>query len=597
MRQGDSFRCSTSEESTRSGPAQGPPDQRALPTHAGPQSRQEFDEYSEAYVRCYPAARRAAQATLQKALPKGFDEEVLAGEAAFDYMVALRQAIVEAVIEIASAYDSGTWLRLIRRLSPHAVEFVETGSTDHEGDALQRIAENLVGTASGARIDSVSEKLPTEVSMRLARLMAHVRLVDELEGDVRCSTKGVKYIVAPRRRPRPYDSNALLDALYEFDLRNKWGSVDGAARLQEINPDDFRGDPPMLVAYRFNHGLAIDQSWHGGFALARVREEPVQFTVRAFETADETYTTLGRGGVLQSYEDPQSIASIVVFGHALLRYALSEISEVGQTLPHLGMVEIESETLLTEIADALRMPQIAEWLTLGGQASITAERVIDCVLELYEHGSRSYPGPVIQSFEGRTIVDVWAYAWHVSHDLKLSPHTGGAIANLSAEEFEIATQSLIDASVLAPPAELRRLRGRTLRLNGKPVTDVDAVLTHGRTVFLISCKKFMRKVDYLAGEYVAARNGTSRLDAALDEWRHRIGTLREWPEGDNYDLTGYDIQGFILLPELIFTPRDDARELLPFGRSGLFFTKVESFGQFSATLEMAGWPEESPPVA
>ncbi len=351
----------------------------------------------------------------------------------------------------------------------------------------------------------------------------------------------------------------------------------------------------MLVAYRFHHGLAIDQTWEGPFSTARIHEKAVQFTVRAFETADETYTMLGRQGVLDSFDDPEVIAAVVVFGHALLRHVLKSDENAGLSIPFLGVLDIDSETLRAEIGDALRRPGTVEWLTRSGHAALTAERILKRVQDLYEHGRRSFPGPVIQEHEGSSTIDLWAYTWHATHDLKLSPQAGGAVANLSAEEFELATQEVIDASVLAPPPPLRQLRGRTLRLNGRQITDVDALMVAGNTLFLVSCKKFLVKSDYLAGEYAAARSGTSRLNAALDEWHQRITTLREAPVGDNYDLTGYEVKGLILLPELIFTPRPDSRDLLRFGSSGQFFTRVESFSQFSATLEMAGWPEERQP--
>lgn len=569
---------------------EGPP-----PTHAGPQSRAEFDALSEAFIRCYPAALRSAQGTLEESLPRGFNGEVLEGEAAFDYMVTLRQRIADAATDIAGWYDSATWLHLIRRLSPHALGFVETGTTDHEGDALQRVAENLVGTAQGLPPRLNYEAVPTDVAMRLARLMALVRMVDELEGAIRCSTKGVKYKVARHHRPRPHDSNSLLDALHEFDIRNTWGSADDAARLDVINVDDFEHDPPMLVAYRFHHGVAMDQVWDGPFSAGRVREEAVQFTIRAFTTADETYTTLGRRGVLESFENPEAIAALVVFGHALLRYVLGSAASAGQSLPHFGILEIDTANLLRQIEMTLEQPKMSEWLASCGHNALASGAVLDLVRSLYEHDRRSFPGPVLQDHDGSSTVDLWAYSWHVTHDLKLSPRTGGAIANLSAEEFELATQQVIDASVLAAPSDLRKLRGRTLRLNGRQITDIDAILVVDKTVFLVSCKNFLRKVDYLAGEYAAARSGTSRLNAALDEWHDRVGTLRKAPIGDNYDLSGYKIEGLILLPELMFTPRKDSRDLLRFGANGLFFTRVESFSQFSATLEMASWPPEGRP--
>lgn len=565
------------------------------PPHAGPQERADLDAFAEAFVRCYPNAHRAAMDLLLGALPHVKDGEVLEGEDAFNYMIELRQRMVGAATETAAHYDSETWLVLIRRLSPRALSLAESGTMDYDGDSTERVAENLVGTARGEHLDLESATVPTAVCMRLAKLFALAGMIDSLEGAVRCATKGVKYRVRRRLRPRPFDSDTLRASLREFDLRSSWKSAEGAARLESITSDNFEGDPPMLVAYRFKDGLAIDQTWDGPFRAADPVEDIVRFTVRAFTTGDETYTVLGRHGVLASFENPVATASLIVFGNALLRHVLDVDDAAGATLPRRGLLRIDTQVLTARINDTLHGEAIAAWLKANGQAAQSASDVLTNIGALYAHGRRSLPGPVIQDSGGQTIVDAWAYAWHVTDGLKLSPHTGGAIANLSAAQFETATQDLIDTSVLAPPPELRKLRGKTLRLDGQAVTDIDAILVADKTkVFLISCKKYLIRRDYLAGEYTAVRSGMQRLDAALDEWQDRVATFRSSPVGDNYDFSGYEIEGFIILPELMFTPRSDSRQTLHFRNDDLFFTKVESYSQLAATLEMASWEPEPP---
>lgn len=564
-----------------------------VPTHAGPQTRADFNTFDEAFVRCYPSATVAANHALRAALPAVEDGVVIEGAPAFEYMVALRQGIVNAATEVATAYDSVTWLHLIRRLTPHALTFAESGTTDTEGDSRQRIAENLAGAADGDRLDAMAETVPTAVSARLAKFMALVRLVDELEGAIRSASKGVKYKVRSTRRPAVFDSDTLLDALQEFDLRTSWSSADDELRLNKIDVDSFDGDPPMLVALRFTNGYALDETWHGPYATATTTEDAVQFTVRAFATGDEKYMVLGRHGVLASFDNPAQVVCLVVFGNALLRGILSADNDAGKTLPHLGLVSLATADLEAQVNAALGDAEVAKWLSVNGHSALTSREVVDHIRSLYEAGRRSFPGPVLQVYEGRTLVDAWAYAWHVTQGLKLSP-SGGPVSNLTGAQFELVVQELIDGSVLAPSAELRALRGKELRLNGSVITDADALLVVGTKLFLVSCKRFLTAVDYIAGEHAAARSGTDRLNKALDQWQDRIATLRENPVGDNYDFSSYEINGFVLMPELIFTPRRDSRETLRLGRNELFFTRAESYSQFAAILEMASWPPEPP---
>ncbi|WP_194384078.1 hypothetical protein [Microbacterium luteum] len=562
-----------------------------MPTHAGPQTRAGFNAFDEAFVRCYSSAAEAATQALRAALPAVEDGVVLEGAPAFDYMIALRQGIVTAATEVAAAYDSATWLHLIRRLTPHALTFAESGTTDTQGDSRQRIAENLVGTARGDRLDAMAETVPIAVSAKLAKFMALVRLVDELEGAIRSASKGVKYKVQSTRRPAVVDSDALLDALHEFDVRTSWSSADDEIRLNKIDVDSFEGDPPMLVAFRFTHGYALDETWDGPYAAAATTEDAVQFTVRAFTTGDEKYMVLERHDVLASFDNPARVVSLIVFGNTLLRCVMFADNDAGRTLPRLGLMSLPTEDLEAQVAAALGDVDVSKWLSAHGQSSLTPGEVMDHVQGLYEAGRRSFPGPVLQDHEGRTLVDAWAYAWHVTQGLKLSP-SGGLISNLTGAQFELVVQELIDGSVLAPSAELRPMRGKELRLNGSVVTDADALLVVGTKLFLISCKRFLTAVDYLAGEHAAVRSGTDRLNKALDQWQDRIATLTKNPVGDNYDFSGYEIDGFVLMPELVFTPRSDSRELLRLGHNDLFFTRAESYSQFAATLEMASWPPE-----
>lgn len=544
-------------------------------------------------MRCYPSAAEAANQALRAALPVVEDGAVIEGAPAFAYMTALRQEIVTAATNVASAYDSVTWLHLIRRLSPHALTFAESGTTDTEGDSRQRIAENLVGTARGDRLETMTETVPTAVSAKLAKFMALVRLVDELEGAIRSATKGVKYKVRSTRRPAVFDSNALLDALHEFDIRTSWASTDDEIRLNEINVESFDGDPPMLVAFRFKNGYALDETWHGPYASTATTEDAVQFTIRAFTTGDEKYMVLGRHNVLASFANPAEVVSLVIFGNALLRSVISADNQTGRTLPHLGLMSLATSDLQAQVDAALGDVEVAKWLSANGHSTLTMNGVMDHVRRLYEAGRRSFPGPILQDHDGRALIDAWAYAWHVTQGLKLSP-SGGQVSNLTGAQFELVVQELIDASILAPPSQLRALRGKDLRLNGTVVTDADALLVVGTKLFLISCKRFLTAVDYLAGEHAAARSGTDRLEKALDQWRDRIATLTKNPVGDNYDFSGLEIDGVVLMPELIFTPRSDSRELLPLGHNDLFFTRAESYSQFAATLEMASWPPEPP---
>lgn len=103
-------------------------------------------------------------------------------------------------------------------------------------------------------------------------------------------------------------------------------------------------------------------------------------------------------------------------------------------------------------------------------------------------------------------------------------------------------------------------------------------------------QRFLIPVDNFACEHAAGRGGTNRLNAATREWAEKIETFRKSLVGDSCEFSGYAMEGFVLLPELVLTPRRVSRQTISFRTDDLAFTRAQSFSQFAAMLEMVGWP-------
>jgi hypothetical protein len=197
------------------------------------------------------------------------------------------------------------------------------------------------------------------------------------------------------------------------------------------------------------------------------------------------------------------------------------------------------------------------------------------------------PGSVIYDSPKLLTLDAGALTWHVSAELRVNPSAGGSLVNSSALNFEVAVQAVVEKSIFKTPQAILELRGRTLRIAGRSITDVDAFVVVGKKLFLISCKRFAVTVEYGAGDYKTIRNAQTRVDEAIADWAEKMETLRASPKGDNYDLTSYEIDGFVLIPELIFSASAESRETIELGVSDLFFTRLETIDQFMSVLEMA----------
>jgi hypothetical protein len=125
---------------------------------------------------------------------------------------------------------------------------------------------------------------------------------------------------------------------------------------------------------------------------------------------------------------------------------------------------------------------------------------------------------------------------------------GGSVANAWAFAFEREVQALIDSSSWQPSAQVRDLVGRTARLNGEPITDLDAIGENGGRLLLVSCMSVAGSDGYLRGDFNAVRNLRTAVESKVAEWDDRLDQLRRAPVGDNYDLAGYEIVGAVVVP-------------------------------------------------
>jgi len=146
------------------------------------------------------------------------------------------------------------------------------------------------------------------------------------------------------------------------------------------------------------------------------------------------------------------------------------------------------------------------------------------------------------------------------------PRAAGAQANARAEHFEESVQALLNSSPWAS-AELKLFWRRTLRHNGKRVTDIDAIGANRRKLLLISCKSILY-AEYESANYKILRNASDTVEKAVIEWKQTCEFFKANPLGDNYDFTAYEnVIGLVCTPGVIYTPLGPATSM---GNDGLY---------------------------
>jgi hypothetical protein len=162
------------------------------------------------------------------------------------------------------------------------------------------------------------------------------------------------------------------------------------------------------------------------------------------------------------------------------------------------------------------------------------------------------PGPVVRSCGDLVAIDFGCATTRLDFAFGF-PKVTGLQANVRGQHFELSVQSVVDSSPWFNP-ELRSLRGRTLRVAGKAVTDIDAVGAKGDRLLLISCKSILYGEFDLA-DYKVLRNTASLLDKAVASWATICRFLRENLVGDNYDFSSFtEVIGLVCTPVVLYTP-------------------------------------------
>lgn len=535
----------------------------------------------------FPSAHAWVRRLLSNAIPRGYRTgSILEGESAYLFLISFRENTIQAASATASSIPEESWLILIRKLDPRSI--ITSGIRGEDGDvtSLLRIAENLAGLAktdAAGRADPDTHPDRNQ-SVKLARLIAFAEVIDDLEGKIRSATKGIQFRLEGQGWPSAVGPIALQRALMEFDSRGRWLMLE---RWEEpLTPDTNTHSaefPPILMAYRYRNGFEYDSDWSAILPEKRLERAFRQFSLKVFVAAHPSHVVLS-ATVMAAMTAPEQAAALVILGNTMLR-ALKKGSITNSELLSRGTLTIAAESLRAEITDTLRERTVAAWLSANA-VELTANSVLDHMQALTQPGRQSFPGSILLKAGDQYIVDAAAATWHVSVGLRLDPRRGGELVNGPAFDFEATAQRLVNESSAKPPASLIRLRGRSLSLNGRSITDIDTIALHGTQLFLISCKRYVPDLAYFRGDYKAARNGQSKVTAALNDWEDKLEVFRQNPRGDNYDFSGYRIEGFILMPELLFTEDSRSREMIDLLDSTCFFTRVESIDQFAATLEM-----------
>jgi hypothetical protein len=131
---------------------------------------------------------------------------------------------------------------------------------------------------------------------------------------------------------------------------------------------------------------------------------------------------------------------------------------------------------------------------------------------------------------------------------------GGADANQWTALFERQVQEAIDGTSWRPMGESRGLIGRTLRFQGRDLTDLDAVGECNGVLLLVDAKAWATPATLDNGEFWAVRDRAAVAEEAVVAWQEKMDVIRQHPEVLGLSDTPPTIIGLVVAPEAPYVP-------------------------------------------
>jgi len=476
------------------------------------------------------------------------------------YLEELIRAVTAEIIASHSGYGYVRWLWYLRRIPTALFAGTYSTTTAYDMALAETLCSSFDKQDTAENPDRIRFKIDDSTVRHISRLVGAVRVLSQLHTAYRCIGKGATldlthawplwHASAPiRDAMRIYDSRH--DAIQTMELRGL-GIANASADAQSLE----RGLEAGMVKEMFlfirsseyrapvnapdQHGQLRDQTVAASYALSALSLERLldpyniapAISTPAYVAELEPLIILLMLWPAFAAKMPWTLASALQTGYFFTRE--SEFRRLFEFWsPDLVAILQKSHPSIPWNAD------YASW-----RARLAALVPSQWPLR---------PSTAVREYGQALLIDV-ATASSAILTRARSDRTQSELANSRAFAFELQVQSIIDASSWKPSEDLSAVRGRTLRIDGKAVTDIDAIGFERDALLLVSCKSIIYDDDYDRGVFRVVRNVQDTVDNAVANWSKILATLRAHPLGDNYDFTKVkSMVGVVCTPYVAYT--------------------------------------------
>jgi hypothetical protein len=467
-----------------------------------------------------------------------------------------------------NSYSAMRWFFYFRRL-PNAIFEGNLNSTMPNARALIETY-----ASQSKRVDAVSYgpngfvfNLDDSSLRHIARFVAFCNIMYDLQVSYRLANKGFSFSFASSRKILPlvnidiekneavriYDqrhnrsgtffSKALvqmgLASCYPVssgeDITNNSWSFWGLSHEKKIHPADFLD--------KDNYRDFLARFGENGHIMGRYGPSHMNL-----EALFDIYRRPSMSMHTISDNASLSLISLLLGGMILIRQPMSLLKVV-----ELGYFIIPNK-FWTEFSSA-NYEAVCEKIRKYLPQFIPPTSVDEFHSSIAQYYSSTWPlehGNPIRVTDSYVCVDMWAASTGFLNGVQF-PTVQGKVANDRAERFENVVQEALDRTAWAD-IETRVVRQKSLRYQGRVLTDIDAIGCRQGTLLLISCKSIPYTLAYDKGEHGAIRNAETTITAAVEYWNTVVEHLRINPVGENYDFSKFEkIIGVVCTPFVVYT--------------------------------------------
>lgn len=499
-----------------------------------------------------------------------------------------RQSAEQVGLEYAQAMGTYSWLFYLRRISPDIVRGHISNTAPYR-IALAEVMSTktiLSETYDPSYKRNFVPPLDRQSAEALLGLCGVGVTLQRIHASLRRAGKGQHIIWKADDLPGYIEDSSIDRTISIYDRRVEEGRGQGENGFEKFYPVATKLVSPvrlseliLTVTHRYPVGPV--PQWTGPLCKPRGKIGNGRYIA-----GGTSLSAISRMTALASSVSPwadERLASLVLFLRVMFRLIYASDLGFGSSLPTVGYTVLPT-AMLEELA-ALEISQAKTDLEAMGLNDVPADPAV--LLDNIEALPISLwpltPGPVLRSAGEQTIVDISTASMWLRDLLTVSNAAEGSMIQARADHFELFVQEEIDRSRWRPPESLRDLRGRTLRLSGRMVTDIDAIAMKDNVILLVSCKSMPYTRDLDAGVYNSVRNVRTALKGYDEEWVERVKLFNEYPCGDNYDLRGYRIIGAVCIPFVAYTEVEQTRVVENVGENAL--RAVCSIGELQQFLQ------------